>query len=375
MPNTKKIPVSRPSPLEPIPAVTAANVLLGPGITLGKNISVMPNSLARSMLFSSVPSNVKRRQYTEETLIASWPDVDLYQRAGIQMSQSEASVWMELLRMTMACAAPGPTDQRKVKVQFTASELLRALGRDTGGSDKKDLLKTISRLGKALLRVKIGGSVRFTGKLLSFASDQPSADHRYEVQMNMALASLFAGGWAFIDLRQRQALKGNPLAQWLHAHYSTHSKKPLRIGHRKLQELCGRAKMREKIWLKGLQSALSLMQLVTTWTCVLDKFGNVNVNKLGGGESAPLSIHKVNELSDADDTLLKDWLEARSSAGLRGHLERLGVKPSLFFHRGEDAAPKLRQMLRTTLVQGFAGRPKLERLLSRLRKKAAATPA
>lgn len=264
--------------------MSLAGEWLGREVVLAGSRAVMPCLLARSALFSSLPANSRRKVFTTETRLSSWGGLEIYQRTGTQLTQSEAGVWLELVRL--ALAADAQPSQPKVRVIFTANALLRALGRAPDSKNRKDLRAVIARLGDVRLRVIVTG-ISYTGNLLVIADAADRADAGYAVFLDRWLASLFLAGWSFVNLEQRAELRGNSLAMWLHLHYSTH-RSPYPISHEKLKLLAGRPDMRPDKWLPALRQALAELQRVTAWQCKLDG-SNVKITKreqkLGGDAS------------------------------------------------------------------------------------------
>ena len=286
---------------------------LGEQLTLAEQRSVIPRSLARTSLFSSLPPNAKRKVFTEEVLLAVWgdeaaPEVCVYQRAGKQLTQAEETIWLEFVRRGLNQPMP-VAGANKVAVPFHANAILRTLGRTPDRKNRKDLLAQIELIGDVRVKVLSADGRAYSGNLLDFATD---SEGNYVAFLDVALVNVFAPGWTFINLDQRLALKDNPLAQWLHTHYSTH-KSPAPLSEAKLQVLCGREKMRRKDWLAALLPAFAQLQTVTGWRCTLQS-GVARVSRA------------ARKATDADNTLLDAWLATLSREQVLLQLKYLGCE-------------------------------------------------
>lgn len=103
----------------------------------------------------------------------------------------------------------------------------------------------------------------------------------YFVEINPRLAVLFMGNrWTTVDAVERRALRRHPLAQWLHAFYSTHAA-PYRYKVETIKNLCGSDT--EDLWKfrQMLRRAIAELSRVTGWSCAIDENDCLVVNKSG----------------------------------------------------------------------------------------------
>lgn len=288
----------------PVGTLTPSN-WLAPEASPGINRTVIPHGLARSALFAGISSKSKRRVFTKEEMLASWPDVAIYQRTGKQLTQHEETIWLELIRIAMKGPAP-ISGQTKVPVRFTANGLSRILNPEAkpDSESRQRLLRTIEMIGDVRIRV---ATVKDKAEVASCSANllDVTALHRvddsyYEVHLDVRLANLFAGqAWSYISLVQRYALRKNPLAQWLHTHYSTH-REPIDIGQEKLKKLACRVTRGDK-WTKTLTIALNELSKITKWKCALSDKGMVSVDK-GKAPQKPLA-KPTEETSSAETSV------------------------------------------------------------------------
>jgi hypothetical protein len=170
-----------------------------------------PNSFIRSALFAAIQS--KDRQYMKEALLASQDGI-VIKYTGEQLNQSDLDVWETIVHM--AREQPLGTF-----CSFTAHGLLKALGLPTGNSQHKQLHSTIIRLTACAVEVTHEGKTYFGPLIKSGAKDDMT--RHYGVELNKGIIRLFGENqWTALDWQQRQNLRGQPLAQALHAFYSSH---------------------------------------------------------------------------------------------------------------------------------------------------------
>ena len=170
-----------------------------------------PNSFIRSALFAAIQG--KDRQFMKETVLASQDGI-VIKYTGEQLNQADLDVWETIVHL--AREQPLGTF-----CSFTAHGLLKALGLPTGNSQHKQLHSTILRLTACAVEVKHEGRTYFGPLIKSGAKDDLT--RHYGVELNKGIISLFGENqWTALDWQQRQELREQPLAQALHAFYSSH---------------------------------------------------------------------------------------------------------------------------------------------------------
>jgi hypothetical protein len=170
-----------------------------------------PNSFIRSALFAAIQS--KDRQYLKEQVLASQDGITI-KFTGEQLNQADLDVWETIVHL----ARDQPLG---TFCSFTAHGLLKALGLPTGNSQHKQLHSTLVRLTACAVEVHHGGKTYFGPLIKSGAKDDVT--RHYGVELNRGIIHLFGENqWTALDWQQRQQLRGQPLAQALHAFYSSH---------------------------------------------------------------------------------------------------------------------------------------------------------
>lgn len=233
-----------------------------PAIDDGKPL---PNQVLRSALFAISPKVFRR-----ETKVASIDGIDVYITRGYRPTQAHLDVWEHCLKL----ASEQGTGKR---ITFTGYAFLKAIGRSTGRSDYKWLKDMLYDLAGCLVRISDGQRSYFGALIEGGVIDEKTED--FVIEINPRLAVLFMGGcWTALNQKQRAALRRQPLAQWLHAFYSTHAR-PHRYSVEKIRELCGSEV--EELWKfrQLLRRALEHLSKTTGWRCYIDKCDCVVVEK------------------------------------------------------------------------------------------------
>lgn len=197
------------------------------------NIRGVPNSVLRSALFGAFGRG--KRRFMRREPIASVEGVSIFY-TGQQLDQSDLDVWEGILHLSRdLCLGE--------RIEFSARGLLRLIGRggasgDSIGKSDRDWLKNVFARLKATNVEFQQGPYAYGGSLIDeyFRDDSIG---RYVVTLNPRMKLLFSrNGWTSVDWKIRNALRGHPLAQWLHGFYSSHaSPYPYKVAT--LHRLCG----------------------------------------------------------------------------------------------------------------------------------------
>lgn len=186
-----------------------------------------PNSFIRSALFAAIQS--KDRQFLKEAVLASQDGI-IVKYTGEQLNQSDLDVWETIVHL----ARDQPLG---TAVSFTAHGLLKAMGMPTGNSQHKQLHSTLLRLTACAVEVTHNKKTYFGPLIKSGAKDEVS--RHYGIELNKGIIKLFGENqWTALDWKQRQNLRGQPLAQALHAFYSSH-REPFAVKIETLQAYTG----------------------------------------------------------------------------------------------------------------------------------------
>jgi hypothetical protein len=214
----------------------------------------VPNSVLRSALFGVVRRGP--RSFQQRVQKASVEGIRII-HTGPQLDQADLDVWEQALQLAR-------TGGLGCRIQFTASQFLKSIGRGNGKSQHEWLKGAFARLAASVVEIKDGHRAYF-GAILSHGGRDDQTG-RYVIEMNPKLIELYGlDGWSSVEFDQRMALKKRPLAQWLHGYYSSHAK-PFPVKVETLHRLCGSQNTAIKAFRQDLRSALEKLEEVTHWT-------------------------------------------------------------------------------------------------------------
>lgn len=206
-----------------------------------------PNSFLRSSLFAAVQG--KDRRFLKDQLLASQNGITV-RFTGEQLNQSDLDVWENLVHL----ARLHPLGH---VCGFTAHGLLKALGLHTGNNDHKWLHSVIIRLTACAVQITHEGRTYFGSLIESGVKDELT--RHYNIKLNRDLIRLYGGTqWTAIDWKQRQKLRRQPLAQALHAFFSTHAR-PYPIKLATLKEVTGSRNPQAASFKRQMRHALNAL--------------------------------------------------------------------------------------------------------------------
>ena len=186
-----------------------------------------PNSFIRSALFSAIQS--KDRVFVKGAALYSQQGIEV-KFTGEQLNQEDLTLWETLVHL----AKQHPLEN---VCSFTAHGVLKALGLPTGGEQHRQLQEGITRLNACSVHITHDGKTYF-GALIKSGLKEEATNH-YSIELNRELIRLYGETqWTAIDWQQRMQLRRKPLAQALHAYYSSH-RVPYPVKLATLQRLTG----------------------------------------------------------------------------------------------------------------------------------------
>jgi hypothetical protein len=208
-------------------STTLGSQWLQPNPEVAQNRYAVPSLLLRCAMFSarSAQGKTGRTIYNQPKQRASQGKIGVRQRPGTQLVQSDADVYFELLRRVLAQPRPEKNDSDSITIKFSASEFLRSIKRSTGAHDIAWLRRTVGYLYDAEyeLRFPTRAPALSSRLLRSGLIDPCENDTRFSVQVSRDLALLYEKGWTVIEPEIRLALRKDPVAQWLHSFFCTHT--------------------------------------------------------------------------------------------------------------------------------------------------------
>lgn len=240
----------------------------------------VPNSVLRSALFGVVRRGP--RAFQQRVHKASVEGVKIV-HTGPQLDQADLDVWEQALQLAR-------TGGLGCRIQFTASQFLKSIGRGSGKSQHEWLKGAFARLASSVVEIKDGPRAYFGPILHHGGRDDQSG--RYVIEMNPKIIELYGlDGWSSVEFSQRMALKKQPLAQWLHGYYTSHAK-PFPVKVETLRRLCGSQNSSIKGFKQKLISALGKLEEITHWTWHIDDSNLVHLSKV---PTLSQSRHLVNQ--------------------------------------------------------------------------------
>jgi TrfA protein len=232
-----------------------------------------PNPLLRSALFAAIHS--KKRKELGERIESGKPKIGVTVAAqdgvritfaGDQLNQYDADVFYEGLHR--ARLHPLETE-----CFFKGYSFLKAIGRAVGTREYEDLHDSLTRLrdGRVVIEWTLNRrDFIFTGGLISSYIREKNSK-RYKVTFAKEIRDLFAPAcWTQLEWQERVALKGHPLAQWLHSYFSTHAN-PFPVSLAFLHEKTGSARTGQtalKNFRTDLKNALATLENKLGWKAI-----------------------------------------------------------------------------------------------------------
>ncbi|MDZ5738335.1 plasmid replication initiator TrfA [Pseudomonas asiatica] len=189
----------------------------------------VPNVALRSALFGAMRKGA--RPYVEQMEVNALGSVSILY-TGALLDQGDLDVWAAVLHL-------GRMQELGVECRITAYRLLKILGKTDSGKNRRVLDLSISRLKATALQVKVG-RYAYEGSLIHevYRDHHERSERIYVIRLNPKLGVFFREDqFTDVDLSIRYALRGKPLAQWIHGFYSSHAR-PYDLKVETLHRLC-----------------------------------------------------------------------------------------------------------------------------------------
>ena len=213
----------------------------------------IPNGALRSSLFGAIRRGP--RKFLKRARLESVNGLTIVFN-GPRLSQSDLDVWEHCLHLARI-------NGTGCRIRFTAYSFLKGIGRNTGKSDREWLKGVLLDLASSVVEINDGARAYF-GPLIHHGI-RDDRTMQYIIEVNPRVALLYgADGWTQIEWGQRQALRRQPLAQWLHGFYSTHEF-PFAYKVETLKRLAGSENEHLFSFRQELRAALSRVADVTGW--------------------------------------------------------------------------------------------------------------
>ena len=172
----------------------------------------LPNAFLRAALFPVLDSK-RPRQFVKKLPVFAVGDLEVT-FTGEQFDQGDLDVLAGILEI-------GSPVELGNEFRFSSYQLLKLLGKPTGGKEYAWLHETLIRLNGGTVEVKKKRRL-FFGSFIEGGFEDKAAKE-YSVRINPKLGVLFGFDmWSQVDREQRRALGRNGTAKALHGYYSSH---------------------------------------------------------------------------------------------------------------------------------------------------------
>lgn len=210
----------------------------------------IPNAFIRSALFPAIQKG--RRKFLKETEIFSSCDITI-KFTGEQLNQEDLTLWETLVELVKE--HPLGTE-----CTFSAYSILKALKLPTGGAQHKCLHSGIIRLMACSISITHNGKT-YGGSLIEEMAKDEISKH-YKIKLNVKMINFYGRkDYTQTDWDQRLKLRKSPLAQALHAFYSSH-KKPFPQKMQYIAMLTGSQNKQYADYKRKLTKALNALEAI-----------------------------------------------------------------------------------------------------------------
>ncbi|MTW23030.1 Replication initiator protein A [Allochromatium palmeri] len=249
-------------------AEKTAKILQMPMPVWPESVRGVPNVALRSALFGAIKRGPRR--YMDRELVTSLEGYEV-RYTGPRLDQSDLDVWEALLHLARRQALGN-------RIEASERQLLKEAGRSYGKSGREWLKSVAARLSATTVEIQHDHQ-NYGGSLVDeFYRDDIAGC--YVIELNPRLQLLFAHeDWTQVEWEQRQKLKRQPLAQWLHGFYSTHAR-PFPLKVKTLHQLSGSEAKQLYHFRAELRDALACLEEATGWTHEIDTNDLVHVGKI-----------------------------------------------------------------------------------------------
>lgn len=227
----------------------------------------VPNSILRSALFGAIGRGERATHIARPIATLNG---EIMVHGGPELDQADRDVWEQNLHLSR-------NSKLGHSFEVSAHSFLKAIGRATGKSQREWLKESFKRLLSSTIEVK-GGGIFYAGHLIhEYIHDEKTG--LYYVTINPNIVRLYRDDrWTLFELKDRLALKGHPLAQWLHGFYSTHAK-PFPYKVETIHKLCGSKSKNVTDFRKDIRKAFAIMNTAIGWKGEINDKGLITMDR------------------------------------------------------------------------------------------------
>ena len=230
----------------------------------------VPNPLLHSELFTA--RNKTGNEFLKNKILFSQADIKI-KYWGAVLTQAHLDVFEAVMHFIRA-------QKHDTEVNFTANEMLRLIGRKTGGHDRERLHLALMEMVATNLSIRNKDGTVYFGSLIPEGSYEEE-EGRYKLSITRSLILFFERGFTLMNLDQRQQLARSPLAQFLHGWVLSHANNPYPVTVEYLKNLSGSETKELKKFRQNLKTALNrLVDIDVLKDWFIDSTDKVHTHKL-----------------------------------------------------------------------------------------------
>lgn len=225
----------------------------------------VPNAILRCSMFGAIGRG--KRAINMASKMASLSNYSI-SHSGPQLDQADLDVWEQCLHLAR-------TSMLGHSFEVSAYKFLKAIGRPTGKSQKEWLKESLMRLLESTVTIE-DGEITYAGHLIQDFLHSEKA-WLYKITINSKIANLYGDDkWTLYEWKDRMALRGHPLAQWLHGFYITHAKS---FGYKveTIHKLCGSNSKKISDFKKDVRKAFAFMDTAIGWKGEINDEGHITM--------------------------------------------------------------------------------------------------
>ncbi|WP_312271915.1 plasmid replication initiator TrfA [Pseudomonas sp.] len=236
-----------------------------------------PNEILRTALFTA--RNKKHPRVYISNQILSYGQTAVFYK-GEELRQDDLDVWLQILHMSRGKELGKP-------IEFTFSEIKKALGWGYGKYYTQRLIEILDRLSATTVRIestrlKSGKGMSLVRSFIYQTPDNEVSDV-WSVEIEPEMGVLFGIDGAYSTrLEWQQRLNLGPLAKWLHGFYNSH-RDPYPLHFEMLLEVSGSSAAQKSKAKQMVKDALEeLVEVGFLKEMKIDAKGMVTVVKAKG---------------------------------------------------------------------------------------------
>ena len=230
----------------------------------------VPNPLLHSEVFTA--RNKTGNEFLKNKILFSQADIKI-KYWGAVLTQAHLDVFEAVMHFIRA-------QKHDKEVHFTANEMLRLIGRKTGGHDRERLHLALMEMVATNLSIRNKDGTVYFGSLIPEGS-YDEKEGRYKLSITRSLILFFERGFTLMNLDQRQQLARSPLAQFLHGWVLSHANNPYPVTVEYLKNLSGSETKELKKFRQNLKTALNrLVDIDVLKDWFIDSTDKVHTHKL-----------------------------------------------------------------------------------------------